>query len=87
MASLKDQERNREIATHPDTPSPYPPQEGICGHCGSADVDAQFHESLCRSCGKYSELDGRPIDGVPFHQANVAVSMPWVNDYLKSMKR
>lgn len=59
--------------------SPYPEQPGMCGHCGSADVEPQAHDMQCHICGLWSELDGRAIEGNPHHRANTSGSFPWAN--------
>lgn len=49
----------------------------VCGHCGSANTQAQPHWINCLNCGKQSNLDGTPIEGNGHFWANPNPSFPW----------
>ena len=67
------------ISNDPSTPSPFPAQPGICGHCGNADVEMQGHCYLCLHCGKLTNLDGTPIKGNGHFRANYSPTLPEAN--------
>lgn len=65
---------------NPKTPSPFKWTPGVCGHCGNADsTEPQSHHLFCYNCGRWSEMDGRPIEGNPHARANVSETFPWAN--------
>jgi hypothetical protein len=63
----------------PSTPSPFPAQPGICGHCGNADTEMQGHCVFCFHCGKTSNFDGTPIIGNAHFRANYSSTLPEAN--------